>query len=143
MAILNLTSIMDIFEKIVMQFEIKEANSNGLHQVDLESDRKHAGAGSELLLESSTGGAETSMRSESRSTAHSNVQASQLYDGRIAYRTMEEPTAEQIGGNFFYLQCGHNGYLSLNEKIVFEKHLMRSGFVSSGDDYQLRYSIDN
>ena len=95
MAILNLTSIKDIFEKIVMQFEIKEANSGHSEQTDLDSDRKHVNAGSELLLESGTGGAEDSMqRSESRSTAHSSVQAASLYAGRLAYKTMEEPTAE-------------------------------------------------
>ena len=58
MAILNLTSIKDIFEKIVMQFEIKEANSNKSETDDLDSDRKHINTGSELL--SGTGGAETS-----------------------------------------------------------------------------------
>ena len=142
MAILNLTSIKDIFEKIVMQFELKETNSGHHYQSDLESDRKHANIGNGLLLESGTGGAEDSIqRSQSRSTAHSSVQAANLYAGRLAYKTIEEPTPEQIGGNFIYLQCGHNGYLSLNEKIVFEKHLMRSGFLTSGEDYQLRYSI--
>ena len=74
MAILNLTSIKEIFEKIVMQFEIKEANS-GRPQTYLDSERKHDNAGSDLLLESGTGGAETSQRSLSRSTSHSSVQA--------------------------------------------------------------------
>ena len=65
-----------------------------------------------------------------------------LYDGRLAFKTMEEPTVQQIGGNFLYLQCGHNGFLSTNEKVVFEKHLIKSGFVATGQDYSMKYSIN-
>ncbi|CDW73862.1 UNKNOWN [Stylonychia lemnae] len=46
-----------------------------------------------------------------------------------AFDNMIEPTAEQIG-HYLLLQCGHNGYFSHKERLIYEKHLVKSGFIS-------------
>lgn len=48
---------------------------------------------------------------------------------RPAFDNIIEPTAEQIG-HFILLQCGHNGYFSHKEKLIYERHLVKSGFIS-------------
>eukprot|EP00347_Sterkiella_histriomuscorum_P002157 403369253 len=48
---------------------------------------------------------------------------------RPAFDNILEPTAEQIG-HFILLQCGHNGYFSHQEKLIYERHLIESGFIS-------------
>ena len=75
-------------------------------------------------------------------------------EGLLAYESFLEPTEEQIG-HLMILGCGHNGYFSHCEKMIFEKHLMKSGFVSESffpyqsqtsdtiptDDVQVRESL--
>ena len=37
------------------------------------------------------------------------------YEGRLAFPTFSEPSADEIGGHFVHLGCGHNGNLNDSE----------------------------
>ena len=67
LVLLNLNQIKDLFGKIVMQFEVKKANSEmRLHGLSSQTNSQRGS----LLLESSTGGAESyNSEAENRSSS--------------------------------------------------------------------------
>jgi len=54
----------------------------------------------------------------------------ELVLGSEVQPSLDYPGVKELG-HFLPLQCGHNGYLSAQEKLSYEEHLVRSGFLSS------------
>ena len=55
------------------------------------------------------------------------------YEGRLAFLTFSEPSADEIGGHFVHLGCGHNGNLNDSEQKAVEDHLYNASFFSQSN----------
>ena len=55
------------------------------------------------------------------------------YEGRLAFPTFSEPSADEIGGHFVHLGCGHNGNLNDSEQKAVEDHLYNASFFSQSN----------